>query len=190
MPSLWSSAKPSATLPSTIRLRPARASGRMAAHISMIVLLTGQIQLYAQSRTATTSLVLQVRPEVLLQGQNGNVILKIRLARGTMARLWAANSCSSPSADSQVITTSGIFSIPLKTLEPVISNPDSGTSHVCLLSSDGALNDSLPVVMITPVNSLGMQASQHLTTQGGVSVDLPVGWVVTTRAATTTWSNP
>ena len=117
-----SSAKPSAAKPGTIRLSPARARGRMAALIVLIVLLTGVPELYAEGRTATTSLALQVRPEELLQDQNGSVVLKIRLARGTTAGLWAANSCTSPSPQSHVITMSGIYSIPYSALTPVSSN--------------------------------------------------------------------
>jgi hypothetical protein len=174
----------------TIRLSPARARARTAALIGVIVLLTGALQLYAQSRTATTSLALQVRPEELLQDQNGSVVLKIRLARATTARLWAANSCTSPSAESQLITKSGIYSIPFNTLRPAISEPNSSASYVCLLSSDGMLSDSLPVVMIASGNGAGGQGPPHLTTPSGVSVDVPAGWAVTTRVGTTTWSNP
>src|SRR5208282_5200084 len=73
------------------RLTPPLARGRMAALISVIVLLTGEIPLCAQTRTATASLTVQVRPEELLQVQNGSVALKVRLASGATARLWAAN---------------------------------------------------------------------------------------------------
>jgi len=190
MQSLRSSGRHLAARLMTIRLSPARARGRTAALIGLIALLTGALQLYAQSRTATTSLVLQVRPEELLQDQNGSVGLKIRLARGTTARLWPANSCTSPSPESQVITQSGIYSIPFNTLRPAISDPNSSTSRVCLLSSDGMLSDSLPVVMTAPGNSTGEQGSPHLTAPGAVSVDVPAGWAVTTRAGTTTLSNP
>ena len=69
--SLQSTSKPLAARPMTIRLSPARARGRMAAQFGVILLLTGIPQLYAQGRTATASLVLRVRPEELLQEQNG-----------------------------------------------------------------------------------------------------------------------
>jgi len=147
-------------------------------------------QLYAQSRTATVSLVLQVHAEELLQNQNGSVLLKIRLARGTSARLWAADSCASPSPESQIVTQSGIYSIPLNILRPTISDPNNSASHVCLLSSDGLLRDSLPVAMMAPGSSRAEQASPHLATPGGSSVVAPVGWTVTTQAGTTTWANP
>ena len=187
---LRSSAKPSASIPMTMQLSPAHGRGRRAALIGVIILLTGGIQLYAQARMASTSLVLQVRPEELLEDKNGTLVLKIRLARGTTARLWMANSCTSPSPESQVITNSGNYNMPLNALRPVSSDSNSSASHVCLVSSDGVLNDSLPVVMIAPINSIGGQAPPHVITQGGASVAMPAGWVVTTRADTTTWSNP
>jgi len=125
----------------TLQPGRARVRGRMTACLGAIVLLTGAIQLYAQSRSATTSLVLQVLPEELVQVQNGSVVLKIRLARGATASLWEATSCTSPSPDSQVIIASGTYTIPLNTLTPTSSNPTSSTMQVCLASSDGVLND-------------------------------------------------
>ena len=89
-----------------------------------------------------------MRPEVLLQNQNGAVLVKIRLARGTTARLWAANTCTSPSPESHFIAQSGIYTIPHSALTPVSSNPISGATQVCLASSDGVLNDSLPVEIL------------------------------------------
>jgi hypothetical protein len=162
----------------------------MAALIGVILLLTGVPQLYAQGRAATTSLVLQVRPEELLQEQNGSVVLKIRLARGTTARLWAANACTSPSQETHVITQSGIYSIPLSAFAPVSSNPSPGRTRVCLVSTDGALDDSLPVELLGTGNGATDQRAAPLIAPSGVSFDVPAGWVRTTRAGTTTWSNP
>jgi hypothetical protein len=153
-------------------------------------LLTGVPQLYAQGRTATASLVLRVRPEELLQEQNGSVLLKIRLARGTTARLWAANSCTSPSPESQVIIFSGNYTIPLNTLTPVSSDLAPGATHVCLMSSDGVLNDSVPVVILGTGNGATVQGATPQLAPSGLSIDVPDGWAVTTRAGTTTWSNP
>jgi hypothetical protein len=162
----------------------------MAVLIGVIVLLTGQIPLYAQSRMATSSLVLQVRPEELLQVQNDSVVLKIRLARGTMAQLWAAESCTSPSPESQVIIASGKYTIPLNTLTPVSSNTTATTGQVCLASSDGVLNDSRPVEIVGTGNGAPVEGRTPPLAPGGVSVDVPDGWTVTTRAGTMTWSNP
>jgi hypothetical protein len=138
-------------------LSPAHARGRTAALVVVIVFLAGTSPLYAQGRTATASLELQVRPEELLQDQDGSVVLKIRLARGTTARLWAANSCTSPSPQSHVITMSGTYSIPYSALAPVSSNLSPGTMQVCLVSSDGMLNDSLPVKIMGTGNGAVMQ---------------------------------
>ena len=190
MQSLRSSAKPLTARTITARCGPTRALRMVAALISVILLLTGVTQLYAQGRTAGTSLVLQVRAEDLLQEQNGSVGLKIRLARGTTARLWAANSCTSPSPESQVIAVSGIYSIPFNVLRPMISGSNRSVNQVCLLSSDGMLSDSLPVVMIAPGDSTGGQGPPHLAAPGGVPVDVPAGWAVTTRVGARTWSNP
>ncbi len=190
MQSFRSSGRHLAARPMIIRLTAARARGRTAALIGVMVLLTGLNQLYAQGRTATPSLVLQVRPEELLQDQNGSVVLKIRLARGTTARLWAANSCTTPSPPSHVITMSGIYSIPHRVLTPVISNPSPSMMRVCLVSSDGALNDSLPVEILGIGSGAAVQGSTPLVAPSGVPVDVPAGWVATTRARTTTWSNP
>jgi hypothetical protein len=169
---------------------PARARGRMAALIVVIVLLTGVPRLYAQGRTATTSLALQVRPEELLQDQNRSVVLKIRLARGTTARFWAANSCASPSPQWHVIAMSGTYSIPYSALTPVSSSPSPSTMQVCLVSSDGMLNDSLPVGILGTGNGAAMQGSTPLIAPSGISVEVPAGWMVTARSGITTWSNP
>jgi hypothetical protein len=169
---------------------PARARGRTAALIVVIVFLTGVPPLYAQGRTATTSLALQVRPEELLQDQDGSVVLKIRLARGATARLWAANSCASPSPQSDVITMSGIYSIPYSVLAPVSSNLSPTTGQVCLVSSDGMLNDSLPVKILGTGNGAAMQWSTASIAPRGLSFEVPAGWRVPARSGTTTRSNP
>jgi hypothetical protein len=185
-----SSARLRASRRTAIQLAPARTRGRAPALIGVMVLLTGITQLYAQNRTATGSLVLQVRPEERLEDQNGIVALKIRLAGGTTARLWAADSCTSPSPQSQVITMSGIYSIPHSALTPVINNPGSGTMRVCLASSDGLLNDSLPVDILGMGTGTAAQGATPQISPSGLSVDVPAGWVLTTQAGQATWSSP
>jgi len=170
----------------TLRLRPARARGRMAALMGVVVLLTGINQLGAQIRTGTSSLVLQVRPEEQLQVQNGSVVLKIRLARGTMAHLWLAESCTPTSPESQVIIASGNYTIPLNLLIPASGNPTPNAMQVCLVSSDGVLNDSRPVETL----GTAVQGGTSQLAPKGVSVAVPDGWSVTTQGRTTTWSNP
>ena len=129
-----------------------------------------------------------VAPEDLLQIQNGSVVLKIRLAGGTTARLWEAQSCTFPSSESQAIVASGTYTIPLNTLTPVSSNPIPSTMQVCLASSDGVLNDSRPVDISSVANGAAAQGQSQQLARSGVGA--PDGLLVTTRAGTTTWSNP
>ncbi len=180
---LRSSARPWAARLMTLRRKPALAWARTAAFVAIALLLNGAVQLYAQGRTSTASLVLQVRPEVLLEDQNGSVGLKIRLARGATASLWAANSCTSPSAPSHVIISmSGFYSLPLSALIPASANPNPSTTQVCLASSDGALNESLTVEVMGTGNGAAVP--------GATSLIAPIGVVVATQAGTTTWSKP
>jgi hypothetical protein len=162
----------------------------MAALIVVISLLTGVTQLYAQGRMATASLILQVRPEELLKVMNGNVMLKIRLARGTTARLWGANSCTSPSPDAQVVTMSGTYSFPWSALTPVSSNLSPSTMQVCLVSSDGMIYDSLPVEILGTGYGAAMQQSTLQVVPNPVSVDVPAEWSVNDGSGTRTYSNP
>ena len=190
MQSIRSSARLLTDRLTAIRPAAARARGRAPALIGVMVLLTAITQLYAQNRTATTSLIVQVRPEELLEDQNGIVALKIRLVRGTTASLWAADSCTSPSPQSQVITLSGIYSIPHSTLTPVINNPGSGTMRVCLASSDGVLNDSLPVATLGMGTGTAVQGATPQILPSGDSVDVSAGWVATTETSQAASSNP
>ena len=190
MQSLRSGGRHLATRASIIPLSPASPRVRITALFGMIFLLTGLPQIFAQGRTATVSLVLQVHAEEVLQNQNGSILLKIRLARGTSVRLWAADSCASPSPEAQIVTLSGIYNIPLNLMRPASSDPNSSASRVCLLSSDGMLRDSLSVAMLGPGNSMAEQVSPHLKTPAGAAVLAPVGWTMTTQAGTTTLANP
>ncbi len=183
------SAKPFAALKETVRVSHGRtADKRMAALIFGIVLLAGLPRLYAQGRMATSSLVLQVRPEALLQDRNGSIVVKVRLARGTTARLWMANSCTPASRESHIITFSGIYTIPHGALTPVSNNPSGGATQVCLASSDGVLNDSLQVEILEAANGTPVQGATPLIAPSGISIDVPAGMTVTTQAGTATWS--
>jgi hypothetical protein len=166
------------------------ARARTGALSTVIVLLTGAIQLAAQSRMATASLSVQVRPEGLLQAQSGSVALKIRLSRGTTARLWRGNDCASPSPQAYLISMSGTYNIPFGALKSAVVDAGQRTKRVCLASSDGLLNDSLPVEISEAGTSSAGQGPVSLTAPSPVSLAVPVGVVVTTQGATTTWSTP
>ena len=163
---------------------------RPRALVGVLFLLSGALPLFAQQRMVNSSLVLQVRPEEVLQSQDGSVKLKIRLAPGTTASLWAAESCASPAAAAQIIAVSGVYSLPLSSFAPAPGNSSPSALRVCLASSDGALKDSLPA----PFSGTGYAAPASGATPqlalDGISWDLPAGWVVTTQGNVTTWSAP
>lgn len=173
-----------AAQPSKLRPHPPRARVRLAALLGVILLLAVVPRLFAQGRTGASSLTLQVRPEEVLQNQDGSVVLKIRLARGTTARLWAASSCTSPSQASQIITLSGMYRIPLTAF--ALASGSTSPMRVCLASTDGVLNDSLPVELLGTGNSgVATQIAPNST-----AFDLPVGWVETVQGRTKTLSSP
>lgn len=174
----------------TIELTSTNAWGRVATLVGALIFLTSAISLYAQRRTATTSLELRVRPEELLRVQNDSLVLKIRLAPGTIASIWAANSCTSPAPQSRVISASGTYTLPLHALMSMLSNPTSSATQVCLASSDGVLNDSVPLGILATGNGAAVHGETPQLAPNGVSIVAPDGWAVTTPAGTTTWSNP
>jgi len=178
-----------AAQPTHLHPLPASARARKTL-ICILLLLSGALQLFAQRRTASGSLVLQIRPEELLQNQEGGVKLKIRLAPGTTARLWAADSCTSPAQTSQVFSLSGVYSIPLSSFALAISNPSPSAVRVCLASSDGALEDSVPAEFSGTGYAAPVHAATPQVAAFGTSFGSPTGWVVTTQADMTTWSNP
>jgi len=171
-------------------LRPASARTRGAALIAVILWLSGVPQLFAQGRMATGILSVQVRPEELLQSQGSSVKLKIRLAPGTTAHLWAAETCASPGAASQVIALSGSYSIPLNSFAPASGYFSPSTMRVCLASSDGVLKDSVAAEFSRTALGAPLQAATPGFASNIISFDLPTGWAVTTQAGVTTWSNP
>lgn len=167
------------------RRRPGLTLGRMWVFAGSVILLAGTLPLSAQVRTASASLLLQVRPEAALQVQNNNVAVKIRLERGVTAQLWAAYTCASAPAASFIITASGTYSIPTGRLMPV-----TGASRVCLESSDGALRGSQPLGALGGVSGAATMAPESAIVVNGVAVEVPDGWAVTRQAGMTTWSKP
>lgn len=163
------------------RYQSGRACGTL---LGLLVLLAGGAQVFAQGRMGAAALRLQVRPEVLLQDRGGSVLLKIRLARGATARLWAATSCASPSAESTLIAASGIYTIPDAALEPGSGNPTFSATEVCLASSDGVLHDAVAVEFTLNGSAAGSG------TLVAASVAAPTEWLKTTQAGQATWSKP
>jgi hypothetical protein len=122
-------------------------SAKISAIIAMGILLNGApLAQGQQGRSAVTTLTVHVIPEELLRiDTKGSVSLKIRLARASAARLWAADICASPPPEAIVIAKSGTYNIPGFTT--------IGVGYVCLQSSDGALNDAVPIAAGTKTQS-------------------------------------
>jgi len=86
-------------------------------------------------------LVVQVRSEAAIAWRDENVVVvKVRLASGTLVKVWAEDSCGSPSPSGHVIATSGTHTIPLGEMDGL------GKANVCLSSSDGSLHTILPAL--------------------------------------------
>jgi hypothetical protein len=129
---------------------------------------------------ATTMLMVHVVPEERIEVQAYAVSLRIRLAAGTTARLWADTSCGAAPLQSGIITSSGAYSILLEALGVTYSPRASEGVSICLLSSDGLLRDSVAIrgaVLTTLPPSLGTEASS-LTVQ-----QLQGSGLLTTRSA-------
>jgi len=85
------------------------------------------------------TLTLVIRPQIELQESGTDLVLKIRLAEGTNVKLWAGNSCDSPSDDSKNFSASGTYRVSLQDLST------EGKAYVCAASSDGLLKGSRPL---------------------------------------------
>jgi hypothetical protein len=141
------------------------ASGQAAKCTLIALLCVGLLRvaslLHAQSRTATTTLIVRVAEAGLLEQQNDNVIVKLRLAPGVAVSLWGDKSCAAPADESYVITASGTYTIPLNQLKQMQKAEGDDKGSICLQSSDGVLRRSLPVIgralatgtMMSPANS-------------------------------------
>jgi hypothetical protein len=113
--------------PSTLR-RPFTA----AAFLLLILCLSATV---AVGQSRSSSVTVQVRPEMLLTPASLNVQLTVRLAPSVQAQVWRADTCAAVPPDAFVVTQSGRIQIPVAAL---------GTgSKVCAASTDGALMQSL-----------------------------------------------
>ena len=90
------------------------------------------------SSVANTQIMVDVRPEAILTWQGDSAVLvKARLATGTQARVWADQSCLTPTAASQVISASSTVVIQLADIG------GTGKPVVCLSSSDRRISATL-----------------------------------------------
>jgi hypothetical protein len=90
------------------------------------------------SSVSSAQIFVDVRPEAVLAWQGDSMVLvKIRLAPGTQARVWASDTCGAPTVGGQVIPASGALAIELASIG------GARKPLVCLASSDGRLSASL-----------------------------------------------
>lgn len=90
--------------------------------------------------SGSTTMLIQVRPEVALSQPDANSIqVMIRVRQGANASVWSADVCELPAAGAFRISRSGIYRIPLSQLS------GQGASHICLTSSDGSLSAQVTI---------------------------------------------
>ena len=126
-----------------------------------------------KSRTVTTTLVVQVAEEGLLELQNDSVIVKLRLTPGVAASLWGDKTCTTPVYESHIITASGTYIIPLNEIKQGQNSERADIGSICLQSSDGVLHRSLPAkggALPTGTITSATKISPQLTWSGRVSI--------------------
>lgn len=126
-----------------------------------------------KSRTVTTTLVVQVAEEGLLELQNDSVIVKLRLTPGVAASLWGDKACTTPAYESHIITASGTYTIPLNEIKQGQNSEGADIGSICLQSSDGVLNRSLPAkggALPTGTITSATKISPQSTWSGRVSI--------------------
>ena len=144
------------------------ASGQSANWTLIVLLLVGLLsvapQLHAKSRTATTTLILEVAEASQFEIQNDSAIVKLRLRPGVAVTLWGDKACTLPADESYIITASGTYTIPLNQIKQKPGGDEPG--FICLQSSDGVLRRSSPI--------MGGASLTGTTTTTGKTVAQPV----------------
>jgi len=86
------------------------------------------------SRSATQTLLVQIRPEAALSYlDNEALLLRIRLAPGARASIWKAQNCEKPAAGAPVVDQSGTQVVALSVI------PGPPDALICLTTSDGSI---------------------------------------------------
>jgi len=109
-------------------------------------LLRATFLLHAQGRTVTTTLIVQVAEAGVVERQDDNVVVKLRLTPGVAVSLWRDKSCTAPANESYIFTASGTFMIPLNQIKQVQKAVGEDEGTICLQSSDGVLRRSRRVI--------------------------------------------
>jgi len=132
--------------------------------------------LHAQGRTVTTTLILQVAEAGLLERQNDNVIIKLRLTPGVAVSLWRDKSCTAPADESYIFTASGTYIIPLNQIKQVQKAVGEDEGSICLQSSDGVLRRSLRVIggaLMGGAMTSATKSVPQLVWSGRISIPAP-----------------
>jgi hypothetical protein len=152
-------------------------SGQGAKWTLIALLSVGMLRvvsvLHAQGRTVTTTLILHVAETGLLEQQNDNVVVKLRLTPGVAVSLWGDRSCTTPAFESYIITASGTYTIPLNQIKQGQKAAWDDEGSICLQSSDGVLRRSLPVIgRVLPTGSMTnpTKSAPQSTWSGRVSI--------------------
>ena len=139
----------------------------------LVALLRVAPPLYAQSRTVTTTLILQVAEAGLLELQNDSVVVKLRLTPGVAVSLWGDKACATPAYESYIITASGTYTIPLNEIKQGQNSEGADIGSICLQSSDGVLHRSLPAkggALLTGTTTSATKISPQSTWSARVSI--------------------
>ena len=130
---------------------------RVAVALLSLALISGLsiVGYTAAQQQKTATLTLGVQPQLLLVEQDPNVILKIRLAHGVTAQLWANNSCGSPKNNAMTFTASGTYTISIQSIK------GHGELYACVLSSDGLQHATLAIRYSTGSTQTTLTSSQN-----------------------------
>jgi hypothetical protein len=170
-------------------------SGQGAKWTLIVLLSVGLLRvaflLHAQGRTVTTTLILQVAEAGVLEQQNANVIVKLRLTRAVAASLWSDKSCTTPAVEPYIITASGTYTIPLNQIRQAQKAAGEEEAFICLQSSDGVLRRSLPVsggALATGAMTSAAKSAPQSTWSGHISI--PTARVSAARNSSPSRSHP
>ncbi|HLJ14029.1 MAG TPA: hypothetical protein VKV15_05990 [Bryobacteraceae bacterium] len=120
---------------------PKTSSRECARRIVLIFVCGALLQLGAATGAQTQrqengNLRITVNPQIQLEAQGADLVLKIRLAPGTSVTLWADDACGSPGSGS-TFSSSGTYRVAVQNFAA------QGHVYACAASSDGLLAASI-----------------------------------------------
>jgi hypothetical protein len=115
-----------------------RSNNRICYLLAFLVLMVGSS--FGQARSANGAMALTVRPAAKLEVSATSIVVKVRLATGSQAYLWAAQDCSSP-VPNIIVERSGSYDFRKEDLKLQFAD-----RILCLASSDRQIAVSLPLI--------------------------------------------